>query len=209
MLSIIVAVKNDAVMLEQLLCDIETQTYRDYEVIVADGGSSDDSVAVAKRHGALVITSQEGDERDMIGSASDKNRASQVASGEWLLHIDSDMRFNDSEQLERSMMSLEFGEYVAGSMKIKGYNGGIREIFRRNIDPVLTQAIFVKKDVFLDLGGFPLCHLWDWGLHNRFLVAGYKPVLLDEEIEHLREYRDPLPHDWDFLPWRVNNELVF
>ena len=209
LLSIIIAVKNDAEMLERILMQIEEQTFKDYELIVVDGGSSDDSVDVAVKHGAAVIVSKDQSEgRHMVSHAADKNLASQDAFGEYLLHIDADMRFSDTIQLERIMRFCVDNGVVAATTKITGYDGGPREMYRRIWDPILTQVIFVRRKEFLELGGFPFAHILDVGLHNRYIVAGYRPVLLDEEFEHLRQYNPEglFPRDWDFLPSRVNFE---
>ncbi|MBF0434316.1 MAG: TIGR04283 family arsenosugar biosynthesis glycosyltransferase [Magnetococcales bacterium] len=83
-LSIIIPVLNDARELKRLLEQLAQQTLPGLEVLVADGGSTDDSVAVAQNAGAHVVTSEPGRGRQM-------NAAAQVAQGEhWLfLHADS------------------------------------------------------------------------------------------------------------------------
>lgn len=201
LLSIIVAVKNDAEMLERLLVDLESQSFGYYEVIIVDGGSSDGSDSVAQKHGVKYISSSDTQwGRDMRSHAFDKNLGSEKAEGEWLFHLDSDMKFSDPGQLQRIMDFVVENDVVAGSTMISGHNGGMREITRRLIDPVLTQTIIVRKDVFMELGMFPITHLLDVGLHNRYVVHGYKPILIPEELEHLRDYKEWLPRDLDWLP---------
>ena len=56
------------------------------EVVVLDSGSSDDTVAVAKRMGARVI------ETDWPGHVAQKNRALNEAAHDWVLSIDADER---------------------------------------------------------------------------------------------------------------------
>lgn len=55
-LSVVVPVKDDAPALQLLLGDIARQTVAPLEVVVVDNGCTDDSVAVARAHGARVIT---------------------------------------------------------------------------------------------------------------------------------------------------------
>lgn len=207
LLSVIVSVKNDAVMLSQLLAGIQRQTFKDYEMLVIDGGSSDNTVKVVQNYYETILlqSNDSEDARDMCSSALDKNTASDHAQGMYLLHIDADMRLHDSEQLQRIMEYVYQNNIIAASPKIIGYDGGIRELFRRYVDPVLTQFILVRKDVFMSLKGFPICDILDYGLHNRYRIHGHHPILLDEEVEHLRDYSQRFPNDWYFLPWLVES----
>jgi glycosyltransferase involved in cell wall biosynthesis len=66
------------------------------EIVVVDTGSSDDSVAVAQRHGALV-----GHEPWQGDFATPRNRSLDLASGEWILYVDADERVRPGDQPER------------------------------------------------------------------------------------------------------------
>jgi glycosyltransferase involved in cell wall biosynthesis len=76
------------------------------EIVVVDTGSSDDSVAVAHRHGAIVAHEPwQGD------FATPRNRSLDLASGEWILYIDADERVragDPQERRERIAASAEF-----------------------------------------------------------------------------------------------------
>lgn len=66
------------------------------EIVVVDTGSSDASVEVAERHGAIV-----GHEPWQGDFATPRNRSLDLASGEWILYIDADERVRAGDQQER------------------------------------------------------------------------------------------------------------
>jgi glycosyltransferase involved in cell wall biosynthesis len=78
------------------------------EIVVVDTGSSDDSVAVAHRHGAIVAHEPwQGD------FATPRNRSLDLASGEWILYIDADERVRAGDPQERRERIAASGEFAA------------------------------------------------------------------------------------------------
>jgi glycosyltransferase involved in cell wall biosynthesis len=80
-LSVTVITKNEAHRIERCLRSVDFADER----IVLDSGSTDDTVAIARRCGARVETSP-----DWPGFGPQKNRALDLAGGEWVLSIDAD-----------------------------------------------------------------------------------------------------------------------
>ncbi len=72
------------------------------EIIVVDGRSQDDSVKVAKQHGARVFV------RDWTNYSDQKNFGNQKASCPWILSLDSDERISpDLRQEVKAWLPLE------------------------------------------------------------------------------------------------------
>lgn len=82
--SIIIPTLNEEVLLPNLLSDLQAQTFRDFEVIVADAGSQDQTVEIAKSLGARVIPGG----MPAVG----RNRGAQEAQGNFLVFLDADTR---------------------------------------------------------------------------------------------------------------------
>lgn len=57
------------------------------EIVVVDSGSRDDTLDIARRHGAVIIETH-----DWPGFGPQKNRALDAARGQWLLSLDADER---------------------------------------------------------------------------------------------------------------------
>jgi GT2 family glycosyltransferase len=88
--SIIMANYNGASFIGDAIDSVLRQTTQDFELIVADDASRDDSVSIARRYAArdkrvkLVESSQN------TGPAGARNRGLSAASGEWIAVMDSD-----------------------------------------------------------------------------------------------------------------------
>jgi hypothetical protein len=78
------------------------------EIVVVDTGSSDSSVAVAHRHGAIVAHEPWQDD-----FATPRNRSLDLASGEWILYIDADERVRAGDAQERRERIAASAEFAA------------------------------------------------------------------------------------------------
>ncbi|MCK5283834.1 MAG: glycosyltransferase [Nanoarchaeota archaeon] len=83
-ISIVIPALNEENYLQKLLQSIKQQTFKDYEVIVADAGSTDNTVNIARRYGAKVVKGG----MPAIG----RNRGAEAAKGDFIFFIDSDVK---------------------------------------------------------------------------------------------------------------------
>jgi len=95
-LSVAIITKNEADNLPRLLASLEP--LNPAEIVIVDSGSSDETVAIAKAHGARVI------ETDWPGHVAQKNRALEACEQPWVLSLDADEPI--SEELAASIQSL-------------------------------------------------------------------------------------------------------
>ena len=85
-LSVILITKNESANIDDCLASV---AFAD-EWIVVDSQSSDDTAERARRHGAKVVTTS-----DWPGFGAQKQRALDLATGDWVLAIDADERVSD------------------------------------------------------------------------------------------------------------------
>jgi len=82
--SVVVAAHNAALTLDECLRSLETLRYPDYEVIVVNDGSTDDSESIIRRYPFKAITTKNQ------GVSAARNEGLRAATGEIVAYIDSD-----------------------------------------------------------------------------------------------------------------------
>ncbi len=161
-ISIIIPVLNEAATIQETLTKFENAS--EVEVIVVDGGSRDDTVAIAMRVGKAIAKSLRIEVISAAaGRARQMNAGAAVASGDILLFLHADTHLPTSfDTLVRQ--ALQNAGTVAGAfeLRIDAQLRGLRLVEKMvNMRshflsmPYGDQAIFLKAATFHDLGGFP------------------------------------------------------
>ncbi|WP_445626865.1 TIGR04283 family arsenosugar biosynthesis glycosyltransferase [Nostoc sp. DSM 114167] len=153
-ISIIIPAINEAGNIKKAIAT--TQANLNIEVIVIDGGSSDDTVAIAQSLNVKVISSSPG-------RAVQMNAGAVAASGEILLFLHADTRLPTGFD-EMIRTALQQPGIVAGAFKLRidasllslrwvEWGVNVRSHFYQM--PYGDQAIFLTKEVFQKIGSFP------------------------------------------------------
>jgi len=152
-ISVIIPVLNDANALDLALSS--TQDCAGVEGIVVDGGSSDESAEVAQSRGVKVLHSPPGRARQM-------NRGAEVAEGTFLVFLHADTRLPEGFDHHVRRILTESG-VAAGAfqLQIDAPSARLRLIERvanwrsRYLQmPYGDQAIFLRAELFREIGGF-------------------------------------------------------
>ncbi len=112
-ISIVIPTLNEARDLPVLLESIGAQEFADYEIIIADAGSTDGTRETAARHGARVV------EGGRPGAG--RNRGAEAASGDFLFFLDADVKLPDgflaraAAEIEERFLDLATCRYVPDS----------------------------------------------------------------------------------------------
>ncbi len=105
LISIIVATRNSARTLGSCLESVRAQTLRDFEVVVADGVSSDGTQEILRANEDIVAWRSEPD----VGVYNAWNKALNRAHGEWICFLGADDRLSEPQALERLAPALRAG----------------------------------------------------------------------------------------------------
>jgi rSAM/selenodomain-associated transferase 2 len=153
-ISIIIPTLNEEVNLDRVLARLRDRP--DLEIIVVDGGSTDETVACAGRHGARLVPAE-------TGRGTQLNRGAELATGEVVLFLHADTLLPD-DFAARIHGVLAVAQTAAGAfcLKIDARGPGYRLIeWGANLRsrllgmPYGDQAIFVRSSVLRQAGGVP------------------------------------------------------
>jgi glycosyltransferase involved in cell wall biosynthesis len=180
--SIIIPFKNAAKYLAEALRSIKDQTFGDYELILVDDGSTDNSVQIVNDFGFKVAANLRGE-----GAPKARNVGLSLAKGEFVKFFDSDdilmpRALEQQVEFAKTLNSnqvgygtrLEFGSYS---------NDGFRhEIEHTGAMPfdfyIQTSVPLHRRESLLQIGGFDerIKVMQDWNLHVRLWAAGFRFV---------------------------------
>ncbi len=153
---LIIPALNEEKRLPLLLDSIKRQSFNDYEIIIADGGSKDNTVKIAKEYGCIVI----------IGGlvSVGRNNGAKVAKGDILLFLDADVVLpvyfleKGLAEFEKNKLGIAgFTLFPLNGKKIDKIAFGIFNkwtLLTQKISPHGAVAIMSKKKVHDAIGGF-------------------------------------------------------
>jgi len=188
MLSIIIPALNEEKYLPKLLGSIESQNFSDYEIIVADAGSKDATIKIAKKYGCKAIKGGL--------PAEGRNNGAKHAKGDLLLFLDADMILPDgflTDFLDKfRKRNLDIATCLIlpsdGSNKVDKigymiYNYWIRAT--QKVLPHAAQVILAKGEIHKKVGGFSTkirigedhAYAREANRYGKFGVVKTKPVL--------------------------------
>jgi glycosyltransferase involved in cell wall biosynthesis len=186
--SIIVPTYNSGRTLSTVLESILNQDFTNFEVLIIDGVSKDDTLLIAKQFNDPRIKALS--EPDS-GTYNAMNKGIALAKGDWVYFLGSDDKLADNNVLQEVADAIVVNncELLYGNVKMVGeaswadngaiYDGPftIEKLVAKNI---CHQAIFYKKEIFERLGVFneayKVCADWDF---NHRCFAGVRCQYVD------------------------------
>jgi len=167
------------------LQSIKEQTCREIETLIVDGYSKDKTLQICRRFNAKVFLLN--GERSVA-----KNYAAKKASGEFLLFIDSDMKLDPKtveECLKKCTEGNIHGVIIPEKYVSSGLIGECREKEKNllsNANGLVEIPRFIRKDVFMKLGGFDekLVCGEDFHFFQKFKTSGYEVGKIGTGLAH-------------------------
>jgi rSAM/selenodomain-associated transferase 2 len=182
-LSIVVPCLNEAATIAAMLESLAPLRSRGAQVIVVDGGSTDDTVALASARADVVV-------RAPTGRAVQMNAGAARATGDVVLflHADTVLPQNADESI-REALARQDAHWGRFDVDICGDGTLFRVIsaamnLRSRVSGIATgdQAIFVKRAAFEAVGGYPPIALMEDVALSKRLNARCRPACIRERV---------------------------
>ena len=181
--SVIIPAYNSAATIARCLQSVLAQTYTDFEILVVDGLSTDDTVAIVQSFGSdkISVTSEKDE-----GIYDAMNKGMWRARGNWLYFLGSDDELYDETIFacikqaidEHANVQVVFGDVITTEGRVERYpEYNFWDLVIERC--ICHQAIFYHRSVFnVDFydTGYKMCADWDfnlkifaWGVHAEYI----------------------------------------
>jgi rSAM/selenodomain-associated transferase 2 len=182
-ISIVIPVLNEAADIEPALARLRALRARGHEVIVVDGGSTDDTVRRARPHADRVIDAPRG-------RAVQMNAGAERASGDVLLFLHADTVLpQEADRLILDGMRASNRSWGRFDVRIDGPHWLLPLIalgmnLRSRLTRVCTgdQCIFVSRELFMRLEGYPPIALMEDIALTKRLRRACSPLCLSAPV---------------------------
>lgn len=230
-ISVVIPLYNKADKIERTLKSVFAQTFTDYEIIIVDDGSTDNSSEIVEKfNDARILLIRQKN----AGVSAARNRGICEAKGEYIAFLDADDEWLPEYLEEVNSLREEFPycnaiainyihRYQTGKVIptiIRGINWkgdrGILdnyfEVASQSHPPIWTSAVSVRKDALKSVGGFPEEikageDLLTWArlaCRNKIAYSRRPLAIFNIEGFDVKEKPKRIPPDKDF----VGDELV-
>jgi glycosyltransferase involved in cell wall biosynthesis len=174
--SIIVPTYNSSNTISKCLDSLTGQSYEDFEIIIIDACSSDNTLYLVKNYKEKYANIRFISEKD-DGIYDAMNKGAQLSTGEWLYFLGSNDYLINNKVLEELTKRVNMDEYefVYGNVSSPEYGDKYDGAFDREKimnHNICHQALFVRRSLFNRFGGlnarYKLLADYDFNLHCMF-----------------------------------------
>lgn len=204
-LSIIIPVLNEADNIRDFLLPLQKYRHQSLEIILVDGGSEDETLAIAKSLCDVVLTSPKGRAKQM-------NAGAKKSKGNVLLFLHADTLLpKDFLNIIENELSVSTSVWGRFDVRLSGHVFSLRIVeffmnFRSRWTKIATgdQAIFVRSDIFFKIGGYQDIPLMEDIAFSVSLKKISNPLVLKHKVITSSRRREAFGV-WKtiFLMWRL------
>jgi rSAM/selenodomain-associated transferase 2 len=184
MISIIIPVLNEAATIASTLTALQPMRKRGHQLLLVDGGSHDNTIALAEPLVDRVFCSS-------AGRAAQMNAGAAAANGDllWFVHADT-LMIPDTDVLLQKAFNASAKAWGRFDIRLSADTAALRIIawmmnWRSRLSGIATgdQGIFIRRDTFERIGGFadiPLME--DIDISRRLKRTAGRPLCLSHKL---------------------------
>lgn len=192
LVSIVVPAYNASGYLRGALQSVLTQSMQDFEIVIVDDGSTDQTISVIQPY--LSDSRVHYMFQQNRGLPAARNAGAMISTGKYLAFLDAD-DFLAPRALET--MCTKFDETgaawsIVGVLKVEGEKKTVRpvilpagDLFLQILaDDFVTRSPFYPRNEFFDVGMYDeeMKVREDWDLNIRMIASGKRFVIIDEPL---------------------------
>ncbi|WP_340066559.1 glycosyltransferase [Ascidiimonas aurantiaca] len=192
--SVIVPGKNEGKHLYKLTRSLAEQTFKNFELIIVDDGSDDDTPIIGKNLEKRGLIDMFIRNEIRGGKASAANMALRYSKGKYIIHLDADSSF-DSDAIEQVLIPFYLDPKigaVGGNVKVRNYKDSlcaklqaIEYLKTVSVGRIVTSYLGIykiisgafgafRKDVIDSIGGWDIGPGLDGDITVKIRKSGYK-----------------------------------
>ncbi|REH44495.1 cellulose synthase/poly-beta-1,6-N-acetylglucosamine synthase-like glycosyltransferase [Tenacibaculum gallaicum] len=200
--SVIIPGKNEGKHLYKLTKSLAEQTFKNFELIIVDDGSDDDTPIIGKNLERLGLIDMFIRNEMRGGKASAANLALRFSKGKYIVHLDADCSF-DSDAIEQVLLPFFVNDKIAavgGNVKVRNYKESlcaklqaIEYLKTVSVGRIITSYLGIykiisgafgafRKDVIDNIGGWDIGPGLDGDITVKIRKSGYKVYFQEKAI---------------------------
>ena len=200
-ISVVIPVKNSEATIGECIEAVKRSDFNDFEIIVVDDNSTDNSIDIARSCGCKIVKSKgEG------GVSAARNFGAEAADSDIILFIDADiiLRENSLKIIEEGFLKTDTDAIVgvqSGDLRFRDFFSQFKNLWMRYtytrlpsyVPLFYTSIASIKKEVFFKAGGFDINYkmpnVEDTEFGQRLSDMGFRVYLERRlEVEHVKKY---------------------
>lgn len=173
LISVVIPSFNAEATIRQALASVRSQTYANYEVIIVDDASTDNTVTIAESESSKLSNHRIIVLPENLGACAARNRGIQLAKGSYIAFLDADDLWLPEKLAKQSAVleaNPEFGAVHCSTTRMdetgtelpdetsepkQSFNGNVFvQFFEANISVILTSTVLVRKSCFEAMAAF-------------------------------------------------------
>ncbi|MES2690012.1 MAG: glycosyltransferase family 2 protein [Bacteroidota bacterium] len=206
LISLITVVYNGEAFIADTLRSAISQTYKNIEIVIIDGGSTDNTLAVARQfseHISTLISEKDNGIYDAM------NKGIKAAKGEWVYFLNVGDSFYSDDVLEMIFDNHAYRkcDFIYGRFKTKNHPSGHDFVMGKEIkpssfyfrSPLCHQALFTKRALFDKLGFYDVSYT--------LTAEGIWHVKLFKDASYKKCFTDVIIANYDVMGASYQNRL--